>query len=624
MQQLENFRNNAIADGLNESAIVSIANQEGKIIYVNDKFVKISGYSRDELIGSDHRIVNSGTHSKEKFRQMWEMISKGIYWQGDICNRKKDGSLYWVNTSIVQNQDQHGNIQYLSIRFDITDQKTFEGKLRENEQLFSAVLQNLPVAVFGKDIKKDFQWSIWNKKAEELFGIAAVDCIGKYDKDFFNAEQASFFRAKDIETCNSFDEVEINEESAQTHKGEVILHTKKIVIRDDNGEPRVLLGITQDITKQKQDLETLKFERAKSQLSAERLEAIFKYSLNAMLLFNEFGICQECNLAAMKILGITEKEQWFNQSILRFSPEFQLNGKRSDEMVQEISEKVMLKGTLQFEWSFARFDKSEFVAEVSITKIIIGNEIIFFSVCKDLTELKQREIQDIHNSKLISMGVMSAGIAHEINNPLAIISGSLNMLEKNMDNPEKVLKLIEVIKKSTERICKIVKGLKKYSRNSSTAEYKNHNLSEIVKEALILTEIKAKNENVSVIFQPECDYVIHCDEIEIEQVLINLINNSIDAIRGCENKWVRIEMRDQQNECVLKVIDSGPGVPEELKNSIFDPFFTTKEVGQGTGLGLSITKAILEKHDAKIFLANDGINTCFEIHFKRVELIKAA
>ena len=243
----------------------------------------------------------------------------------------------------------------------------------------------------------------------------------------------------------------------------------------------------------------------------------------------------------------------------------------------------------------------------------------------DITERVQKEIdlkifnmKLIHNSKLASLGEISAGIAHEINNPLAIINSAADSLLKSRVNQEKHLSKLDMIKKSCTRINKIVTGLKKYSRSDSVIEFKKCQLSTIIDEVLILTQAKIKDYDVSLSCQLTIESGITCNDVEIEQVLINLVNNAVDAIKLKDDRWIKIIGYENNTHVVLQFIDSGDGIPEHVRQRLYEPFFTTKNVGEGTGLGLSISKKILNDHNATIELINHTLGNCFEIKFNKL------
>ena len=144
----------------------------------------------------------------------------------------------------------------------------------------------------------------------------------------------------------------------------------------------------------------------------------------------------------------------------------------------------------------------------------------------------------------------------------------------------------------------------------------------MIQDSIFLSEVNAKRHAVEIYTQNIGSYELFCNQLEIEQVLVNLINNSIDAVKDLEERWVSVDVSGDSGSIYLRVMDSGSGIPPEIESKIFQPFFTTKMVGQGTGLGLSISKGILDGHNAGITVNRNFKNTCFEIRFKR-EAIKA-
>jgi len=163
---------------LDQHAIVSSADVKGNILYVNDKFCEISGYTREELIGKNHRIVKSNQHSPEEFKQMWRTICHGQVWHGQIKNKKKDSGFYWVNASIVPFLDKRGKpYQYISIRTDITLQKELEKKLSDEQNFLAKVTDTMAQGLYALDNKG--VCTFWNKEAESILGWSAKELIGK-------------------------------------------------------------------------------------------------------------------------------------------------------------------------------------------------------------------------------------------------------------------------------------------------------------------------------------------------------------------------------------------------------------------------------------------------------------
>ncbi|GIO24207.1 bifunctional diguanylate cyclase/phosphodiesterase [Oceanobacillus sp. J11TS1] len=160
---------------LDQSVILAITNRQGKITHANDHFCDVSGYSRDELIGNTHQLINSGYHSRAFFKNMWRTIGQGNVWKGEIRNRAKDGSLYWVDTTIVPMINEKGEpTQYIAIRFDITDKKENEEKIR-HMAYFDYVTGLANRRKFDEYLKRRTEIAGKNK---EKFGIMFIDLDG--------------------------------------------------------------------------------------------------------------------------------------------------------------------------------------------------------------------------------------------------------------------------------------------------------------------------------------------------------------------------------------------------------------------------------------------------------------
>jgi signal transduction histidine kinase len=257
-----------------------------------------------------------------------------------------------------------------------------------------------------------------------------------------------------------------------------------------------------------------------------------------------------------------------------------------------------------------------------------GDPIQHIGVCWDMTDLKEQEMRVFHASKMSSLGEMSAGIAHEINNPLAIIAGKADSIRRAMStgrlDDESLLRHLGVIEKTTMRIAKIVKSLRAFSRDGEFDPFELSKVGEIVSESATLSGSRFLNYGIDFridAIDPALE--IQCRPIQISQVLLNLLNNAFDAVLTLDEKWVRIETRVSESEIELRVIDSGKGIPVRIREKILQPFFTTKEVGVGTGLGLSISMGIVQAHNGSLFVDAECENTCFVVRLPIKQEISA-
>lgn len=246
----------------------------------------------------------------------------------------------------------------------------------------------------------------------------------------------------------------------------------------------------------------------------------------------------------------------------------------------------------------------------------------------DITEMRRLQEKDratqallFSKSKLSLLGEMAGGVAHEINNPLAIINGKAqvisNLIEKLVIDDSiknKISNNLTDISQTVMRISKIVKGLQSFSRNSENDPYQINEISEIINNTMVLVGENAKTKLISVKVEGLKEGLqVFCNKIQIEQVLMNLISNSVDAISHLEQKWVKIQIGEEGDNWLIRVVDSGLGIELDVVNKMMNPFFTTKEVGKGTGLGLSISKGIMDSHGGSLTYELHAGHTSFVV-----------
>ncbi len=273
--------------------------------------------------------------------------------------------------------------------------------------------------------------------------------------------------------------------------------------------------------------------------------------------------------------------------------------------------------------------------ELKTSAILLANDLK--ETNKSLIETQSKAIEQ---QKLATIGIMSAGVAHEINNPLAVVKGYSEKVNRDLDKlifkhqrefspelKEKIQKLNEKLVKinnATTRIAGIIKGLKTLSRDGTNDDFKKESLEDMFNDTLFILESSLKNKNIEFI-PPEfkSKILINSRSVQLCQVFSNLIINSIDALESnqtTDHKWIQVKLVEENNSVLIYFIDSGSGIPISVSEKMMTPFYTTKETGKGTGLGLSISSKIIEEHQGTLRYDQGAPNTTFILELPKASL----
>lgn len=252
------------------------------------------------------------------------------------------------------------------------------------------------------------------------------------------------------------------------------------------------------------------------------------------------------------------------------------------------------------------------------TKYDQGRRAVIMGI--DVTEVRNLEQTITVMDKLSALGEMVANIIHEVNNPLASIKACAQLIPKFISNNdlEKATQLSNKIDTTTTKISKIIKGIKTFVRRGNSDPHETLRLKHLIEDAYIICEGRFKEKNIQFIppTEEESIILITCNVTEIFQIFVNLMTNSIDAIEGLEDRWIKISAHQEGTTISVHFVDSGTGIPEFVAKNLFKSFFTTKAVGKGTGLGLSLCKKIMESHNGSILIDPNQPNTTFILTFK--------
>jgi PAS domain S-box-containing protein len=301
---LNDLRNQKFA--LDQHAIVSITDTEGSIVYANDRFCAISGYAREELLGRNHRVVKSGAHTDAFFADMWATIGAGQVWSGEICNRAKEGRLYWVAATIVPMLDAEGRPeQYIAIRTDITRRKEIEAQLEEQLHFSRQVIDLTPIPIYFKDTEGRYLGA--NRALGDLLGIDPSNMIGRNIRDFFPRETADFHLQRDEELYRQVGTQTYEITAPMPGGGQRALLYHKASLTRPDGSVRGLIGAIVDLTQRKQWEEGLLAAKEAAE-AASRAKSEFLANMSHEIRTPMNGIIGMTDLALDTVLNHEQRE----------------------------------------------------------------------------------------------------------------------------------------------------------------------------------------------------------------------------------------------------------------------------------------------------------------------------
>ena len=350
--------------------------------------------------------------------------------------------------------------------------------------------------------------------------------------------------------------------------------------------------------------------KAHANRSSEAIDALMDAAVDAIIIIDENGLIERFNRAAEAMFGHLESEvRGRNVSLLM--PE--LHQSRHDGYLQRYRRtgEAAVIGNGREETALRKSGET-FPIQLTVGEIRQAGQFGFVGIVRDISEVRQAqeqvrhlEEQLLHADRLVILGELTAGIAHEINQPLTAIAAYADAGSTLVDRAEDasasdMRSICERISGQARRAAEVVQRLRGLVRGGAISKSR-HDLNVIIKNILLLFEFEIKKRKTELLFFPlDSPQELYVDEVQIQQILVNLVKNSLDAIGETGQSDGRIEIRAEiaGTEVLISVTDNGPGVAEKHRDRLFDSFFTTKP--KGVGLGLSICKSIAAGHGGSL------------------------
>ena len=595
---------------LDQHAIVSTTDVAGNIIYANDKFCQISGYSQRELLGKNHNIMHSGVQPKAMFTEMWQTIASGKVWRGEICNRSKDGQLYWVDATIVPLRDEQGRpTMYIAIRTDITERKRMEITISAAEARLRRITETVPGVVFQWEIgPSHYRYTFVSPRVEEVLGVTREELAA----DPYGIVR----RVIDEDKPGVIAAIQIAARDRTVWRGEYRLRMPDGALRwlrvEINPEAElspagatVFTGICQDVT-------LLKEADARLREVTENIPvAVFQYFIDTEGKFNISFMSH----AIETISGVRAADVMQDTDLLRqrVHPEDQMAFMSSLGQANAGATRQIL----EFRMVHAGTGATVWVHGEAQPRQLAHGGWVWNGYFTDVSASKQIavELQDAKEAAEAASRAKSdflANMSHEIRTPMNGVIGMTDLLlDTALDNEQ--AEYVGIVKSSADALLVVINDILDFSKIEAgklLIEHIPYHLGRVVDDTLKALALRAHDKGLELVcdIAPDIDMAVLGDPGRLRQILVNIIGN---ALKFTENGEVVLRVRaesrmPQATQLHFAISDTGIGIPADKLNSIFEAFSQedssiTRKYG-GTGLGLTICARLAQALGGRIWV----------------------